>query len=207
MHKNKTIIRHDNGLGNFKKYKNNNPLQKIVLRRFFDSVAKELNCLTKCSALEFGCGEGFFLNELLKREVCFESLVGVDLREDALVYARQLNPCYQFEKINILDNYLKDNSFDLVIASEVLEHLTCPDVYMKKMVSLSRRHLFFTVPWEPWFKFMNLLRGRDVSRLGNNPEHINHWGVKGFRSYVARFAKVEKVLTTFPFIIVRAIAT
>jgi hypothetical protein len=32
------------------------------------------------------------------------------------------------------------------------------------------------VPWEPWFKLGNLARGKNVRRLGNDPEHIGAFG-------------------------------
>jgi predicted SAM-dependent methyltransferase len=112
---------------------------------------------------------------------------------------------YRFERVDILNSGFDDKSIDLVIASEVLEHLEDSALYLKKLVELSRQYIFLTVPWEPWFQLMNFLRGRDFFRLGNHPEHVNHWGLKRFRKYVAQFAQVEKAFTVFPFIIVMAL--
>jgi hypothetical protein len=64
--------------------------------------------------------------------------------------------------------------------------------------------MLLTVPWEPWFRLMNLLRGRDITRLGNHPEHINQWSIRQFESLVAKYAYIQKTQTVFPFMIVIA---
>jgi 2-polyprenyl-3-methyl-5-hydroxy-6-metoxy-1,4-benzoquinol methylase len=184
-----------------KKYYNNNYFHKLAINRFFEVVTKELRNLPQRTVLEFGCGEGLFLKELRDRGVVFDHLVGVDLRESALEYARRINPNYVFMNLDILRSGLEKKSFDLVIASEVLEHLQEPASYLSKLVDLSRGYLFLTVPWEPWFQLMNFLRGRNVRRFGNHPEHVQHWGPNTFKNYVAQFAQVKKVLAVFPFII------
>jgi len=36
-----------------------------------------------------------------------------------------------------------------------------------------------TVPYEPFFRAGNLMRGRYVDRLGSTPGHMNTWGRRG----------------------------
>lgn len=193
-----TSIREDTTARHLRKYSNKNPLHQLTLKRFFDTVAAEVLRMQPGSVLEFGCGEGLFLEQLAQRGVKCPSLLGIDLREDALAQARTLNPHYTFERIDLFDLQPKE-PFDLVIASQVLEHLIEPAPFLKRLVELSRRHLLLTVPWEPWFQLMNLLRGRDIKRLGNHPEHVNRWTAGAFKEFVAAHARVENVLTVFPF--------
>lgn len=197
-------IRDDTGKRHRHKYENPNFVHQLVLGRFIDAMAAETQALQSKKTLDFGCGEGLFLHELAKRGVTFDNLLGIDLREDALAAATDLLPQYRFEKADLLQWEQPDRSFDLVIASQVLEHLPHPEVFLQRLVRLTNAHLLLSVPFEPWFKLTNLARGRDIRRLGNHPEHINQWGVRSFTKLVSAHAKIVKAYTVFPFIIVLA---
>ncbi|MCP4599785.1 MAG: class I SAM-dependent methyltransferase [Proteobacteria bacterium] len=194
-------IRDDTGKRHRHKYENPNIIHQLVLGRFIDSVAKEIKSLPRSRTLDFGCGEGFFLRELKQRGVYFDDFLGIDLREDALTDAKTLLPEYSFKRADLLTWNHPEHYFDLVIASQVLEHLPSPEVFLKKLIRLTNQYLLLTVPWEPWFRLTNLLRGRDLSRLGNHPEHINHWGVSRFTKFLEAHATIVKLYTVFPFII------
>ena len=58
----KTTIRADTGERHQRKYASRNPVQIYVLERFVAAAAREINRLSPSSILEFGTGEGFFLN-------------------------------------------------------------------------------------------------------------------------------------------------
>ncbi len=197
-------VREDTGIRHQKKYANRNPIHQLVLRRFFDIVADEIRGLSRGKVLEFGCGEGLFLRELKERNIYFKSLLGIDIRDDALEQARFLHPDYVFEKKDIFQWACDPKSFDLIIASEVLEHLIKPDRVMSRLTELCRKDMLLTVPWEPWFRLMNLLRGRDIRRFGNHPEHVNLWTYNEFLRFVNKYASVKNARTSFPFIIVSA---
>jgi len=201
--KKKSTIQHDTTARHLRKYSNQNLIHKFTLGRFFDKVADEVQRIQPENTLEFGCGEGLFLEQLKKRKVIFPHLTGIDLRKDSIIFAQDLHPEYFFQCIDLFD-FEPKHSFDLVIASQVLEHLIDPGLFLGKLVTLSRNLLLLTVPWEPWFQLMNLIRGRDISRLGNHPEHVNLWTVRGFKKFVCQHAKLLHVTTVFPFIIIVA---
>ena len=92
----KITIRSDTGKKHIAKYTNKNPIHRFTLGRFFDSVAKEIYCIKAKNVIEFGCGEGLLLQELKNRNTGFKNLTGIDLRIDALNYARSLQPEYSF---------------------------------------------------------------------------------------------------------------
>lgn len=52
------------------------------------------------------------------------------------------------------------------------------------MLRVSRRYILLTVPNEPWFCMGNLIALKNVSRLGNPIDHINHWTYGGFKKFV-----------------------
>ena len=200
----KNTISIDTSKKHIAKYTNKNPIHRFTLGRFFDLVAQEIASMNVKQVLEFGCGEGLFLQELKKRNIIFNHLTGIDLRIRALQHAAIMHPEYSFLSADIMKSPFRCGQFDFVIASQVLEHVYHPDDVLKKLVSLCSAHLFLTVPWEPWFCLMNLLRGRDIKHFGNHPEHVNHWSLNKFKEFVASCTVVEKYFTVFPFIIVKA---
>lgn len=197
-------IRDDTAARHLHKYANRNVFHRLTLNRFFDEVIHEIRQIQPESVLEFGCGEGLFLREVEKRGLGFESFLGLDLRRDAIEMAKELHPGHTFFEGDLLGWDCPEKYFDLVIASQVLEHLPQPERYLEPLVACSGKYLLLTVPWEPWFRMMNLLRGRDLGRLGNHPEHINRWGVGQFERFVAPYANIIRTRTVFPFIIIIA---
>jgi 2-polyprenyl-3-methyl-5-hydroxy-6-metoxy-1,4-benzoquinol methylase len=200
----KSTIREDTAERHRRKYASKNPLQRYVLDRFFVVIAEELRRLRPTRALEFGCGEGFFLERLDRLGVRLPHLLGVDLRADAIAEARTRCPYYAFEVQDLLAWDVPERSFDVVIASQVLEHLPQPDRFLRRLVSLTRGSLILTVPLEPWFRLLNLARGRDLRRWGNHPEHVNLWGFRAFTEQVSRHAVIERATIAFPFTVVVA---
>lgn len=199
-----TTIREDTSLRHVHKYANKNPIHRLALGRFYDAMAKEIGILNPESVLDFGCGEGFLVDQLAERNVTLANYCGVDLREDALTAARTRHADVEFVNANIFDWPNDERQFDLVIASEVMEHLIEPETFLPRLASLAKSHVLLTVPHEPWFQISNLVRGRDFIRLGNHPEHINHWNLKTFQDFVSNDLKVVKAFTVFPFVYVLA---
>ncbi len=154
--------------------------------------------------LDFGCGEGYILDQLAQRDLNLPAYEGLDLRNDALQSARARWPDQRFTKANLFSTDLDEQRYDIVMALEVLEHLFEPEKALKRLIQMADRALLLTVPNEPWFQLMNLARGRDLIRLGNHPEHINHWNKQSFIEFVSEFATVTEATTRFPFIILVA---
>ena len=56
---------------------------------------------------------------------------------------------------------------------------------------LSKKYSLISVPNEPVFRIANLLRGKNVFRLGNDPEHLQNLTKKDFRILLKKnFKKV-----------------
>jgi len=199
-----STVRQDTAERHLRKFSNQNPIHRFALGRFFDRIAAELNAFQPERVLEFGCGEGFFLKEVQQRGVEFADYVGLDLREDALATASSFFPKGRFERADLFRWPAPEEGFDLVIASQVLEHLPTPQLALERLVELCSGQLLLTVPLEPWFRILNFLRGRDLRRLGNHPEHVNLWTFSRFRSFVADHAEVVRAYRVFPFTVVIA---
>jgi SAM-dependent methyltransferase len=199
-----TTIRDDTAERHRNKYANANPLQRLTLHRLHTTLAAELNDLAPTSILDFGCGEGFLTEALRAEGAPLNGYLGVDLRADAIDDARARNPKQAFLVADLFDPVALAPKYDVVLASQVLEHLIGPEKFLQRLAQLTARRLILTVPAEPWFQIINLARGRDLIRLGNHPEHVNHWNEKTFAAFVDSAARVVSTKTVFPFVVVTA---
>lgn len=152
------------------------------------------------NVLEVGCGQGWLTRQLL--EALPEArVVGLDIRDDAIEFARELVPGAEFLVATGERLPFDDASFDLVVCSEVLEHVEDPTVVLREIKRVWRGHAVLSVPHEPWFWGANLARGKYLRTFGNCPGHIHHWSRPGFaRLLRADFDQVE-VSGSFPWLI------
>lgn len=185
---------------NYLKHTSKNPLQKFLINNFYStliSLAKPLNPKT---VLDAGCGEGFTLNKLMLNKIG-KSIEGVERSKEAISLGKKLFPQANIKQGSIYELPYKDNSFDLVVCTEVLEHLDMPTNALKETLRISKKSLIISVPNEPFFMISNFLRGKNISRFGNDPEHINHWNYISFSKYLKENGvKVKKINLPFPWI-------
>jgi 2-polyprenyl-3-methyl-5-hydroxy-6-metoxy-1,4-benzoquinol methylase len=185
--------------GNVQKHESANPVQRKLIRAFHDRVVAFVQCAEPACILEVGCGEGYVLAELQRAGIDAE-LIGVDLSASAIQAARRrLAPPAE---LHIGDARETRMSFsgrrpDLVIMLEVLEHLEHPDAMLDDLAALTTRYVLLSVPREPLFRSMNLLRLKNVRHFGNDPEHINNWSARAFADLVAR--RFDIVARAYPF--------
>ena len=164
------------------------------LEKTFEQVAIDPYGAPK-RALEVGCGEGVIADKLHRR---FGDVVALDLPDAGLRswWSQYSGPAYLHADAHHLP--FADDQFDLVIAVEVLEHLTDPGQGIRELARVCRRHLIVSVPREPIFRGCNLVAGRYVTDLGNTPGHLNHWSKRGFTKFIAGHADIRRVTSPFP---------
>ena len=199
-----TTIRHDTTERHVAKYNNPNPLHRLSLNRFHAALASELKALAPKSVLDFGCGEAFTLGELSRHGIEFVDYEGVDLRPEALATARASWPGLRFSCANIMEPRFDGKRYDVTLALEVFEHLLEPEDVLKRLMELTSGALVLSVPHEPWFQLTNLVRGRDFVRLGNHPEHVQHWNSATLEEFLSPHAEVVHIRRSFPFLIATA---
>ena len=89
--------------------------------------------------------------------------------------------------------------FALATAIEVLEHVPDPEHTVAEMARCARGgHLLVSVPREPLWRALNLVRGAYVRELGNTPGHLNHWSKRSFVSLLARHGDVTELRSPLP---------
>jgi ubiquinone/menaquinone biosynthesis C-methylase UbiE len=174
------------------KYAYRNPLLRYANQRYFETVHTMLEGLSYRSLLDVGTGEGVILDQVAGS--C-RIPVGMDLDHDRIHEAHARVPSQPLLVGNAQALPFDNHSFDLVLMLEILEHAGKPQEALTEAWRVSRRYLLASVPNEPWWRLGNLVRLKYLHRLGNTPEHINHWSSRGFRAFVSGHFTVIKVAT------------
>lgn len=190
--------------GNRQKHESKNPIQQALIGRFKRAAADLVREAAPKTILDLGCGEGFMIDALLSAGIQADFL-GVDLSEAAIADARErLGERARLEVVDARRLIDDGRSFDMVMMLEVLEHIPEPSQMMPILRKLARRHVLLSVPREPFFCALNFMRGKNLSRWGNDPEHVNHWGRRGFQRFVAEDFEILASPGVFPWTMVLA---
>lgn len=190
---------------NYIKYTNTNPLKKYLIRKFIDKFLKVADVQPGQRICDIGCGEGFIIGEILKKEPSVH-IEGYDVSEPAVKTARERLPEVTFEQLNIYDaSKLKQNRYDKVLAMEILEHLDHYRDALKELAQLDFKELIISVPHEPYFSLGNMLIGKNVGRLGKDPEHVNFWNEKTFTPVLKDYFNIVHVEKPFPWMIFKCV--
>src|SRR3990167_7933300 len=94
---------------NYRKHTSKNPLQKLLINNFFNSLLAAIKDLRVDSVLDAGCGEGFTLNKLYENKIG-KRLEGVDFQKEAIKLGKKIHPHLKLEAGNIYDLSFKDKS-------------------------------------------------------------------------------------------------
>lgn len=190
--------------GNKQKHESNNPVQRALIGRFKREATRLARRVAPASVLEVGCGEGYMLEVMAQADLGAD-LLGVDFSAPAIGDARaRLDGRANFEVADARDLAADGRRFDLVMMLEVLEHIPEPEQMLPILEQLSNAHVLLSVPWEPFFRGLNMMRGKHVRAFGNDPEHINHWGRRSFMRFVEQRFDVLETPMVFPWTMVLA---
>jgi SAM-dependent methyltransferase len=91
------------------------------------------------SVLDVGCGQGALLQEIARRRP-HVALAGVDLSTQAVVLAQQRLPQARFCVLDISRGRLR-HAFDLVLCTDVLEHIADDQAALRNLRAMCRRWL------------------------------------------------------------------
>jgi len=122
--------------------------------------------------IDVGCGTGHLLAEVLHRVPGAETVVGVDFAASAIAQLAQVVPTARGVQASLFELEEEPRSFDLVLCTEVLEHVRRPEDALGVLVELCAPggHVVATVP-----------DGDEDTYEG----HVNFWSEAEFAAFLA----------------------
>lgn len=186
------------------KYESGNPLTRYLVDNFCRSVGDLAAQVAPRMIFEVGCGEGHVTNILLDRTSA--EIDAVDISETILEMARNNvdSPRVSFECKNIYDIDTDNRRADLVVCCEVLEHLDDPRRGLEIIAQSAAPYAILSVPREPLWRILNMVRGAYWSDWGNTPGHLQHWSRSGFIEFVSQEFDVMETRSVLPWTILIA---
>jgi len=161
----------------YDKYRTRNPVARALMSGFLGTFEELLSeCIDVDSALEVGCGEGELTIRLAAK--CHH-VAAFDVAPEIIQEARRrLAKAGVAAELRVDSIYNLDperDRADLVVCCEVMEHLDDPKRALDRLHSACRKYLLTSVPREPLWRALNVMRGKYVSSFGNTPGHVQHW--------------------------------
>lgn len=138
------------------------------------------------SVLDFGCGRGEFL-KLLKDGGY--PCTGTDFDEECVRLSTQIASTVRLAD-DQLDAYFKDESYDVVSAIHVLEHLQSPARTVMSLARISRKILLFVVPNLQSTAYLTL-RGEPYKA---NEGHVCGWDYAHFRNFLTNICGLKIIV-------------
>jgi ubiquinone/menaquinone biosynthesis C-methylase UbiE len=190
----------------YDKYGSTNPVVRRLMAGFERTLDELFTQAAPGSVLDVGCGEGVLTEQWAVRLEASPTapspsrVVGIDLSDPKLAaqWSTRQRANLQFVPMTVEALEFADGEFDLVAATEVLEHVQEPERALAEMARVAGRFLLVSVPHEPLWRALNMARGAYLGQLGNTPGHLNHWTRRSFVSLLGRYGEVVQVRSPFP---------
>jgi ubiquinone/menaquinone biosynthesis C-methylase UbiE len=183
----------------YDKYGSTNPVVRHLMAGFERTLDELFTRAAPASVLDVGCGEGILTEQWAER-IAPGRIVGIDLEDPKLAneWTRRQRPNLTFTAMEVERLQFADDEFELVAATEVLEHVSDPERALAEMARVASGHLLVSVPHEPLWRVLNVARGAYLRELGNTPGHLNHWTRRSFVSLLGRYGDVVETRAPFP---------
>jgi 2-polyprenyl-3-methyl-5-hydroxy-6-metoxy-1,4-benzoquinol methylase len=187
------------------KYRSRSLVARTAVAGFDRAVDEALRTVPPVArVLEPGCGEGH-VSALIARAQPGAVIHGLDLSADLVAEATAACPAGRFVgSTRSLYDLTPADAAPLVVCCEVLEHLEAPEAGLDALARAATGHLVLSVPREPLWRTLNVLRGAYWPTLGNTPGHLQHWSKRAFVRFVARRFDVLRVWSPVPWTVVLA---
>lgn len=153
------------------------------------------------SGLNVGCGEGQMISRLFQSGMKHK-MTAMDIDPVRIAFAHQHTPLCDYLRADVLHLPFKTGAFDFVIATEILEHLSCPTMALEEIARVAKPHapVILSVPHEPFFQWGNLMRGKHWKRWGRTPSHVQFWSRSEFKKIIRNIIDIqeERWIACFP---------
>lgn len=184
----------------YDKYGSKNPVVKYLMRGFDQSLERYISQTGVKEFHEIGCGEGYWVLKYASKG--FETR-GSDFSSEVISLAKE-NAAEQgaitniFSVKSIYDLKADSDASQLIVCCEVLEHLENPVLGLEKLKEVAQEYVILSVPSEPLWRILNLVRFKYIRDFGNTPGHLNHWSRSSFINLVSDYFDVLSVSSPTP---------
>lgn len=188
-------------IGNtYDKYGTKNPIARKLVAGFDDALNHLVKKIAPKTIHEVGCGEGYWVLRWLNEGY---DARGTDFSTQVIDMAKTNAKAHgvapqRFSVRSIYDVAPEQDTADLIVCCEVMEHLEEPERALKALNSIARADVLISVPREPLWRVLNVARGKYISDFGNTPGHLQHWSRRSIVSLVGRYFDVVEILAPLP---------
>lgn len=184
----------ENGIvvGNaYDKYGSKNPVIKWIMKGFESALSDFVERASPSTIHKISWGEGYWIirwNEMgIAARGCDLSKRVIEIARDNAT-ANGLGPAL-FDIRSIYDIESGRDSADLIliVCCEVFEHLKNPEAGLEALQRVAIDSVIVSVPREPIWCALNIIRGKYLGAFGNAPGHIQHWFNRSFIDLVSRY--------------------
>lgn len=158
------------------------------------------------TVLEVGCGQPYLLTEIKKHFNC--DCTGADISQSLFLANRKEFPRFKFKILDIVNKKL-NKKYDLIIASEVLEHVSDYQKALNNIAKMAKHYILITVPSSkilPVDRSIGHLHHfqpqeiiKPLKKLGFETEVCLMWGFPfhNLYKYAINLFPTEKIRSTF----------
>lgn len=181
-------------------YESNNLIKRYLFKNFYHRINQILRSVLTSShnVFEIGCGPGESSDRISKMLYPENEFIVTDYDVRHINMIRKLRPHLNARQADVLSLTEEDNEFDLVIMLEVLEHISDFHRALEEVFRVSRRYVLISVPREPLWRILNMLRLQYLTKFGNTPDHKNHWSTRSIIKLLNKYGKVVKCHQPLP---------
>jgi 2-polyprenyl-3-methyl-5-hydroxy-6-metoxy-1,4-benzoquinol methylase len=149
--------------------------------------------LQRPAILDFGCGNGWFCNELS----AFGDVTGIDLNEEAMREARDKWPGITFIGGDVFDHEPAGMQFDLIVSQQVIAHVDDQPTYVSKIAQLLRPGGYLLLTTNNKFVMQRL--GTSDWGSERSSGHLENWlSMVELRGLVSKHLEILETNTLLP---------
>lgn len=182
------------------KYEKTNVISRWLIDCFFANIKSLVQHIQPTTILEVGCGPGFS-TEVLRQIAPQARLDACDIDDELVSMTVKRVPTASVRREDTHALTYPNTYAELVVCLEVLEHVEKPEQALSELARVTSRYAIISVPREPLWRLLNIIRGAYWKDFGNTPGHINHWSTRELIQFVQPHFRTITIRTPLPWTI------